>query len=326
MRDIIGHRGCAASLVAASVIWGLWNTAYKYSVSGLPVMTVLAVMLLTAAAGIWVVALVKGCDRLTPGQLRRIAVAGLLDPAVSYAAIGIGLTHVAATVSAMLDGTEACFVVAFAALVTRRWPGTRAVTGVLLSAAGIAVLGANRSGVGFSRWDLLVLAGVAGAALCNVLTDRVLDDDIDPLTVTACQMGFAALCTLPLLGWQWHAAGTISGPSAHLACWAAAVAGGAALAVAFLLYNYAIAQVPVTTAGMILNTIPVFGVIAAISILGERITWQQGVGSAVILIAFFLFEEEGETRPAGPVVVADAGPELSVSGLALPRQEPASVG
>jgi len=77
---------------------------------------------------------------------------------------------------------------------------------------------------------------------------------------------------------------------------------------------------------MILNTIPVFGVIAAISILGERITWEQGVGSAVILIAFFLFEEEGETRPACPVAVADAAAELSVAGLALPRQEPASVG
>ena len=117
MRDIIRHRGCAASLVAASVIWGLWNTAYKYAVSGLPVMTVLAVMLLTAAAALWAVALVKGHGpaTVTPSQLRRIAVAGLLDPAISYAALGIGLTHVAATVSAMLDGTEACFVVAFAA-------------------------------------------------------------------------------------------------------------------------------------------------------------------------------------------------------------------
>jgi hypothetical protein len=36
-------------------------------------MTVLAVMLLTAAAALWAVALVKGCDRVTPGQLRRIA-------------------------------------------------------------------------------------------------------------------------------------------------------------------------------------------------------------------------------------------------------------
>jgi drug/metabolite transporter (DMT)-like permease len=294
MRDIIGHRGWAASLVAASVIWGLWNTMYKYALSGLPVLTVLGVMLVTAAATLWAVAVVKGLGRVTGSQLRRIAVAGLLDPAISYAVLGIGLTHVAATISAMLDGTEACFVVAFAALVARCWPGGRAVTGVLLSAAGIAILGATRSLVGLSPWDLLVLAGVAAAALCNVLTDRVLDDDLEPLTVTAYQMGFAALCTLPLLGWQWRVNGTIAGPAAHPADWAVAAAAGAALAAAFLLYNHAIARVPVTTAGMILNTIPVFGVLAAICLLGERVTWEQIAGSAVILIAFFLFKEEEE--------------------------------
>jgi drug/metabolite transporter (DMT)-like permease len=304
MRDIIRHRGCAASLVVAAAIWGVWNTAYKYAVSGLPVATVLAVMLLTAAAALWAVALVRGYDRVTPGQLRRIAVAGLLDPAIGYAAIGIGLTHVDATVSAMMDGTEACFVVAFAALLSRGWPGARAVTGVLLSAVGVAVLGAGRSVVGLSPWDLLVLGGVATAALCNVLTDRVLGDDVDPLTVTAYQMGFAALCALPLLGWQWRAGRSLGSLTAHPACWAVAAVAGAALAAAFLLYNHAIAKVPVTTAGMLLNTIPVFGVAAAICLLGERITWEQIAGSAVILVAFFLFEE-GEDEQARPVAVVE---------------------
>ena len=73
-----------------------------------------------------------------------------------------------------------------------------------------------------------------------------------------------------------------------------AVASGIALAAGFLLYNYAIVRVPVTTAGMILNTLPVFGVAAAIAFLGERITWAQVAGAVVILIAFFLFEEGGD--------------------------------
>jgi drug/metabolite transporter (DMT)-like permease len=304
VRDIISHRRGAAALVAASAIWGLWNSGYKYAVSGLPIAIVLAVMLLTAAAALWAVVLIRGRGRVTSRQLRQIALAGLLDPAISYAALGIGLTHVAATTSAMFDGTEACFVVAFAALIARRSPGIRAITGVLLSAAGIALLGATRSVVGLSVWDLLVLAGVASAALCNVLTDRVLDDDLDPLTVTAYQMGFAALCALPLLAWHWQARETIGCTAGPLSYWAVAIASGAALAAAFLLYNYAIAQVPVTTAGMILNTIPLFGVVAAICVLGERITWAQGAAAAVILIAFCLFEEgtvESDTVQAEPL-------------------------
>ena len=317
MRDIIRHRGGVVPLIAASVVFALWNTAYKFAVSGLPLVTVLSVMLLTAAAALWGCALARGRQRLTRGQLGRIAVMGMIDPAIGYAAIGLGLRHVEATVSAMLDGTEACFVVAFGAIIARRSPGPRAVVGVLLSAAGVAVLGGTRSLLGISPWNLVVLGGVACAGLCNVLTDRVLDDDVDPLTLTAHQMGFAALCTLPLLAWQWQVGGEIGGPAARPAAWAVAMASGIALAAGFLLYNYAIVRVPVTTAGMILNTLPVFGVAAAIAFLGERITWAQGAGAAVILLAFFLFEEGGfeeggeqaeDTPAAGPVPQARHSP------------------
>ena len=195
----------------------------------------------------------------------------------------------------MLDGTEACFVVAFAALIARRSPGPRAVIGVLLSAAGVAVLGGTHSLLGHCLWNLVVLGGVACAGLCNVLTDRVLGDDVDPLTMTAHQMGFAALCTLPLLAWQAGVPAARSAVRQHARRtgrwrWAS----GIALAAGFLLYNYAIVRVPATTAGMILNTLPVFGVAAAIAFLGERITWAQVAGAVVILTAFFLFEEGGD--------------------------------
>ncbi len=294
MRDIIRHRGGVAPLIAASVVFALWNTAYKYAVDGLPVATALSVMLLTAAAALWAFALVKGRQRLTRRQLRRIALAGASDPALSYAAIGVGLSHIDATVSAMLDGTEACFVVAFGALIARRAPGSRAVLGVLLSAAGVAALGGARSRFGLGPWELLVLGGVACAGLCNVLSERVLDDDVDPVTMTAYQLSFAALAVLPLLAWQWRAGGVAGGQAVLPSAWIAAVASGIALAAGFLLYNYAIVRVPVATAGMVLNTLPVFGVAAAIAFLGERITWAQVAGAAVILSAFFLFEEGGE--------------------------------
>jgi drug/metabolite transporter (DMT)-like permease len=317
MRDIFRHRGGVALLVAASVAFALWNTAYKYAVSGLPVATAACVMLFTAAAVLWAAALVRGPQRLTPAQLRRIALAGLIDPAISYAAIGVGLRHVDATVSAMLDGTEACFVVAFGAVIARRLPGARVVLGVLLSAVGVAALGGSRAPLGVSPWELLVLGGVACAGLCNVLTERVLGDDIDPLTMTACQLGFAALCAVPLFAWQCLAGGVTGGAAAHPSAWAAAVACGAALAGGFLLYNWAIVRVPVTTAGMVLNTLPVFGVAAAIAFLGERITWSQLIGVAVILVAFFLFEETtdqtADTPVRQPVPDAERTPVLTTT-------------
>jgi drug/metabolite transporter (DMT)-like permease len=320
MRDIIRHRGGVAPLIAASVVFALWNTAYKYAVDGLPVAVALSVMLLTAAAALWAFALLRGRQRLTRRQLRRIALAGAVDPALSYAAIGVGLSHIDATVSAMLDGTEACFVVAFGALIARRAPGSRAVLGVLISAAGVTALGGARSLLGIGPWELLVLGGVACAGLCNVLSERVLGDDVDPVTMTAYQMSFAALATLPLLAWQWRAPGGIGGPVAHPSAWPAAVACGIALAAGFLLYNYAIVRVPVATAGMVLNTLPVFGVAAAIAFLGERITWAQVAGAAVILVAFFLFEEGG-----GYISIGSRGAGRTGGAGRLPPSPPAGV-
>jgi O-acetylserine/cysteine efflux transporter len=246
----------------------------------------------------------------------------------TVAAIGVGLSHIDATVSAMLDGTEACFVVAFGALIARRAPGWRAVFGVLMSAAGVAALGGGRSMPG--PWELLVLGGVACAGLCNVLSERVLDDDVGPVTMTAYQMSFAALATFALLAWQWQAHGGIAGPVAHPSAWPAAVACGIALAAGFLLYNYAIVRVPVATAGMVLNTLPVFGVAAAIAFLGERITGAQVAGAAVILVAFFLFAEGGEQAEdsqaghaqAGPTPAAQPAKELALAAQAQPEPVP----
>jgi drug/metabolite transporter (DMT)-like permease len=182
--------------------------------------------------------------------------------------------------------------------------------------------------LGMGPWELLVLGGVACAGLCNVLTERVLGDDVDPVSVTACQLGFAALATLPLLAWQWRAAGgvggRIGGTAAHPQAWTAVVACGIALAAGFLLYNYGIARVPVTTAGMILNTLPVFGVAAAIAFLGERITWAQVTGAAVILVAFLLFEEGGEQ--AGDTPVPQQEPQALLHHAPVPVAPAAAIG
>jgi drug/metabolite transporter (DMT)-like permease len=141
--------------------------------------------------------------------------------------------------------------------------------------------------------------------------------------MTAYQMSFAALAVLPLLAWQWRAHGGIAGPVAHPSAWPAAVACGIALAAGFLLYNYAIVRVPVATAGMVLNTLPVFGVAAAIAFLGEQITWAQVAGAAVILVAFFLFEEGGEQAEdtqAGPAQAGHAPATQPAPQLALEAQ------
>ena len=162
-----------APLIAASVVFALWNTAYQVR-RRRPAGRRGAVRH-AAHRGRRphrAFALVKGRQRLTRRQLRRIALAWARSTRpLSYAAIGVGvgLSHIDATVSAMLDGTEACFVVAFGALIARRAPGSRAVLGVLISAAGVTTPRRRALLLGIGPWGLLVLGGVACAdsATCS---------------------------------------------------------------------------------------------------------------------------------------------------------------
>ncbi|GAA2995745.1 DMT family transporter [Streptomyces lactacystinicus] len=289
--NAVRHPGGTLTLIGASAIWGLWTTAEKYALRGLPVVTVLAVSLVTAAALPWALLLRRGHRRPPRDQLRRLALLGLFEPMVGYGAIGLGMAHIDATQASVLRGSEACFVVALAALAGRRAPTPRAVGGVVLGAVGIAALGGSHAVFGLGTGDLLVLLGTVAAAAATILTGRIVRDT-DPLVATAYQFGFGLLFTVPLIAGQWLLGGDLTSGGARPLHWlvAAGVCGGG-LAGAFLMYNRAVTRTPVTTAGVLLNIIPVFGLAFAVLLLGERIdAWQYG-GAALILAGIFLFSE-----------------------------------
>ncbi|WP_327069952.1 DMT family transporter [Kitasatospora sp. NBC_01250] len=289
--SFLRRSGGTLTLIGASAIWGLWTTAEKYSLRGLPVMTVLAVSLGTATALLWLVLLRRGHRRPPRDQLRRLALLGLFEPMLGYGAIGLGLSRIQATEASILDGTEACFVVALVALVSRRPPTLRGVGGVLLGLVGVAALGGSSALLGLRAGDLLVLLGAFAAATATLITDRVVRDT-DPLVATAYQFTFGLLFTVPLLVGQWIVDGRLTTPQAGPQHWlVAAAVCGAGLASAFLMYNYAVTRTPVTTAGVLLNSIPVFGIVSAVVFLGERIGAWQYVGAALVLAGIFLFSE-----------------------------------
>jgi drug/metabolite transporter (DMT)-like permease len=291
MSGVSQWKGGLLLLVLASALWGAWTAAEKYSLGGLPVITVLGLTLVAAAGLLWAVLLRQGHTRPTREQLRLLAVLGLLEPTIGYGAIGLGLVHVEAAEAALLSGTEACWVVVLASIVSRRLPTRRAVAGVLLAAVGVAVLGGVHGALGLGKGDMLVLVGAVAAATATIIAGRAVRD-MEPLVVTSYQFGFGLLFMLPLLAWEWLINGTVTTPQARPGHWIAAllVCGGG-LAVAFLLYNHAITRISVTAAGVLINLVPLFGLAAAVIFLGESLNRWHFLGAALILGGIFLFSE-----------------------------------
>jgi O-acetylserine/cysteine efflux transporter len=267
-------------LVCAAGLWGVATSATKVALDAFDPVTLLVVELVAATVALWIVLLVRGYRR--PASWRLAATLGALEPALAYLANTVGLLHTSAANGAAIGGLESAFVVVLAALFLRE-PLTRALVGSLLVAIlGLGVL-EGPSAVTHPRvGDLLVLGGALSAAVYTIFARRLSPGE-DPLVLTAHQFAFATAAVLPLAVPLW-CRGSESLPSAVAPrFWLVAIAiGVAGYGLSFLLYNHSIAQIQAGPAGLIINLIPAFGLASAVLWLGDAVTVERLLGTALI--------------------------------------------
>ncbi|GAB2824212.1 DMT family transporter [Actinoallomurus bryophytorum] len=298
------------ALVLAALLWGGSAAFTKYALDTWQPMTLLTVELAGASVVLWTAVLIRGHRR--PAVWRRLVLLGALEPGLCYAFVNLGLTHTSASNGIVLSGLESGFVVVLAAVFLRERLAVRSVAGLAVALAGVLVLeGARPEFTGVFGGDLLVLSGIFCAAV-YVLVARRTADQVDALTMTAYQFASGFLFFLPFSVGEW-VTGAEKAPL-HQSAWSWLVATGigvGAYACSFLLYNFAIARVSAGRAAMILNLMPVFGVLIAVIFLREHPGAWQLVGAAMIIGSIFVFPED-EEEPETPGEVA--APPLPVDG------------
>ncbi|WNI16820.1 DMT family transporter [Actinacidiphila sp. ITFR-21] len=299
------------ALIVAAACWGSDTVAVKYALRGIPAMTLLMIELVCATAALWTVLLIRGHRR--PAGLGRLALLGLFEPGLAYAAINLGLIHTTASDASLLSGTESAFVVVLAAVFLGRRFTRGAVAAVVIATVGVAALSGSAPSLAAGWGDGLVLAGSLSAAIYVTLAGRIAPE-LDSLTMTAYQFLAGTAVSVPFALAQWASDGTVLPAGSTPGQWAAAVgAGVVGLALSFLLYNRAIGYISATTAGMVLNLIPLFGLAAAVLVLGEPVDAWQGVGALLILSGLVLFTLAEREPPVSADADVDADPYTEAS-------------
>lgn len=69
---------------------------------------------------------------------------------------------------------------------------------------------------------------------------------------------------------------------------------------AYGLYNYGVSKIPASEASLYINLIPVFTVILAYILLGEKFGWSEVLGSAIILMGVFIAQSKSSKIIADP--------------------------
>jgi drug/metabolite transporter (DMT)-like permease len=276
----------AVALTAAAALWGAAISGTKYALGGFDPVTLLSIELLAGAGVLWAALLVRGYR--PPGSWWLPALLGLLEPALAYLGDTFGLSRTSAVHGAVINGLESGLVVLLAAVLLRETVTRPAVLAIVLALGGLAVLagaglgaGAGAGG-GTATGDLLVAGGVLSASFYTIVAKRF-EDGSDALALTAWQFTVAALVSLLVTAVRWTAGGGPATVSAAPRFWlAAGLVGACGFGVSFLLFNMVIGQVDAGRAAVVLNLIPVFGVVSALAFLGERMTGRDAVGAVLV--------------------------------------------
>ncbi|PDQ34142.1 MAG: hypothetical protein B5766_12995 [Candidatus Lumbricidophila eiseniae] len=302
---IRGRPAALVALVIAAASWGSAATFIKFALDSWGPMTLLIAQLLSANVVLWTILLIRGYRR--PPQMWKLLLLGALEPGLCYALLTIGLLFTTAANAAVLSAMESFFAVILAAIFLRERLTRRSIAGLALALIGVLILEAAGGFDGVHLGDTLVLGGILAAGFYVVIA-RTIAGSYDTLTMTAHQFAAGLALALPFAIIRWVTGAEAIIEPRPISSWAAALGVGIiGYAGSFLLYNFAIAHVRAGLSTMILNLMPVFGILTALIFLHEQIGLLAIIGALLVLASIFIFPSEDETNamPTGQEKRAD---------------------
>jgi drug/metabolite transporter (DMT)-like permease len=288
-----------------TVAFGLSFVATKYALRGFEPQLIAFLRFALAGGLLWVVwRLRPGRERASRAELERLALLGLVTPALYFTLEIQGIARTSASEAAIIVAAIPIFVSALSALVLGERTARLQWVGIALSFAGVVGLMRFGAGAGGGRLtgDLLVLGAAFAAAVYSLMARRLLMTR-SALFVTTFQNLFGALFLLPLALVEMAVAG-VRAPTP--------TAVGAVLyltllcsVLAYLLLNYAFRFLEASRVAVFINLTPVVAVIGAYVLLGERLTAAQVAAAVVVVIGVWL-TNSGRPAKAKPGTPAAA--------------------
>jgi drug/metabolite transporter (DMT)-like permease len=274
-----------AAAIGATFCWGAGMTLTKLALGHFTPSLLLLVQLLASIVFLVVVLIATGIRTTSWAQLLRNSGLGVLEPGLAYLLGLEGLRRISAAEAVVLSSTESIMIVLIAWLFAIERPRGMALLLAIIGTAGAVMVAGSHlqhAGGAFSLWgDLLLLGGVLSASIYVVFSSR-LASSTEPIPALIGQQVVAVLFAAGI-----HLAlgdGGFSIPSASASGWVlAAVSGIVQYACAFWLYLWALKGLRADEAGLYLSLTPVFGLVVAIPVLGERLTAMQWMGTLVII-------------------------------------------
>lgn len=293
-------------MLVVVVAWGSCFLLITWGLRDAPVLWFAALRALVAGVALLLAAAVAADGsrrRVVPrgvGTWALVALLGLLNVTVVFAAIFGSITGGATGVASVLANTQALMVVLPAWWLFGERPRPAVVAGVMVGFGGLVLIAAPAGG---GRGAVLALLAAAGIAVGTLLARRL--EDVNLLVLGAWQflLGGAALAV---------AAAVVEGPPT-VVVWTGRFTGIllalalGATAVPYVLWFAELRRAALTSVTAWTLLVPVVGVVLGVLVLGEAVTLIAGVGDAMVVAALVLVTYSSRTAGRRPAGTTDAG-------------------
>lgn len=283
--------GRTAALVGACVVWGSSFLFGKIALAEIGVAHLVLERFALGSAALLPIALAR---RSLPrrGDLPLFLLAGAVGVPGTFLLQFEGLARTTVTSASLIVGAAAPLVALGAAVLHGDRLGRSGWLAVSVSTAGVALVvglpGPGRTLLG----DALVFLSMVLVAAYILLSARLLDR-YDALGVTAWSLAFGTAFLAPI-AWGFHGAPPVSG-LAPATVGSVLALGLGCTAATYLLWNWGLAGVPASRAGIYVNLEPVVGALLGVWLLGDAFSPGLLVGGAAIVGAAIWI-----SRPDGP--------------------------
>ncbi|SEK72352.1 Threonine/homoserine efflux transporter RhtA [Roseovarius nanhaiticus] len=289
-----------AMVALVGLLWGLNWPAVKFMLREVPPLTLRAAGFTGGTVVLYIVLHVLGHRlRPAPREAGAIAVAGVFVVFGFNLLTAMGQMLTDASRAAIIAYTMPAITAILASIFLRERLGWRRILAVMIGMAGLAVLASVDLGalMAAPAGALLMLGAALSWSIGNVLVQaRVWS--LTPLALTFWFFVVSTGLAWPLALWL-EPEGLRQMPSgATWAVFAFHVAGP--MATCYLLWSVLLRRLPATVAAISILTAPVVGVLSAVLLLGEPVSWQKIVALGLIVLSIAITLIARPTAPAAP--------------------------
>ncbi|HSC40391.1 MAG TPA: DMT family transporter [Chitinophagaceae bacterium] len=215
-------------------------------------------------------------------------VMGFSGVTVFYIFFNLSLIYTSASSGALIQGFIPVFIALLAALFLKEKLNGRQITGILLSVAGVTLIGflaePGPNAPDSLKGNFYMIIAVFAWAVYTIVSKKV--THIHPIVITSWSSFAGTLLLIPAVLVENRHTGF---PVISSADWLAIIYLGAiASAACYFLYNKSLETLTAAQVGNFINLDPVIGLVIALAFLHEHINASQAAGGVLVLLGIFL--------------------------------------